>query len=414
MQAIEQDGARRPNAVFLVIILGALTAISPFAIDMYLPALPLIAGDLGTSVARISLSLSSYFIGLAVGQLFYGPLLDRYGRKKPIYVGLTIYMSAALLCTLAQDAGQLIGLRFLQAVGGCAAQVAAMAMVHDFFPEKDRSRVISRMMLVLGVAPLLAPTIGGFVSAQWGWQAVFVILAGIAGAIMTAAALLLPEGHKPDPTISLRPGPIFRTFGTILRERVFYTYATAGALSFAGLFTYVAGSPIIFMDVFKVSPQVYGGIFAVLATGFIGGSQLNIRLNKKYKNAQIFRAAIFSQSLWATLLLAATVTGVVNIYITIGCLFMTMGSIGTSYPNAAALALAPFNRNAGSAAGLLGVVQICGGAAASSVIGILNADTMLPVAAILAVSAWGAATVLLVGGRSAVPAASAAAGGERL
>jgi DHA1 family bicyclomycin/chloramphenicol resistance-like MFS transporter len=192
VQAIDQGGVRRPNAVLLVVILGALTSISPFAIDMYLPALPLIAGDLGTSVARVSLSLSSYFIGLGVGQLFYGPLLDRFGRKKPIYVGLVIYMIAALLCTLAQDAGQLVGLRFLQAIGGCAAQVAAMAMVHDFFAEKDRSRIISLMMLVLGAAPLLAPTIGGFVAAEWGWQAVFVILAGIAGTIMVAAGVLLP------------------------------------------------------------------------------------------------------------------------------------------------------------------------------------------------------------------------------
>jgi DHA1 family bicyclomycin/chloramphenicol resistance-like MFS transporter len=211
----------------------------------------------------------------------------------------------------------------------------------------------------------------------------------------------------------LRPGPILRTYGTILQERVFYTYATAGALSFAGLFTYVAGSPIIFMDVFAVSPQVYGGIFALLATGFIGGSQFNIRLSKKYKSAQIFRAAIFSQSVWATLFLIATLTGVVNIYIAIGCLFMTMASVGTSYPNAAALALAPFDRNAGSAAGLLGVVQICGGAGASSLIGIINADTLLPVVAILAVTAWGAAAVLLAGGRFIAPA-SAVAGGESL
>lgn len=402
-----------PHPALLVVILGALTAISPFAIDMYLPALPMIAGDLGTTVARVSLSLSSYFIGLGIGQLMYGPLLDRFGRKKPVYVGLTIYMLAALACTQADTAGSLIAMRFVQAVGGCAAQVAAMAMVHDFFAEKDRSKIISLMMLVLGVAPLLAPTMGGFVSAQWGWEAVFVILALIAGVIMAAAALLLPEGHKPDASISLRPLPILRTYGTIMRERVFLIYATAGALSFAGLFTYVAGSPIIFMDVFAVSPQVYGGIFALLATGFISGSQLSIRLNKKYTNAQIFRAAIFSQSLWGALLLAATVTGMANIYITIGCLFMTMASVGTSYPNAAALALAPFNRNAGSAAGLLGVVQICGGAAASSLIGIVNADTLLPVAAVLAVTACGAAAVLLAGQR-AVAASSVQVGGEAL
>lgn len=404
MQGLEGADHRRIGAVMLVLILGALTAVSPFAIDMYLPALPMIADDLGTSVARISLSLSSYFIGLAVGQLFYGPLLDRYGRKKPIYIGLSVYMLAALLCTQAQDAGQLIALRFLQAVGGCAAQVAAMAMVHDFFPEKDRSRIISRMMLVLGVAPLLAPTVGGFVSELWGWQAVFVILALIAGAIMAAAAFLLPEGHKPDPTISLRPGPILRTYGTILRARVFYTYAIAGALSFAGLFTYVAGSAIIFMDVFGVSPQVYGGIFALQSIGFIGGSQFNVWLAKRYTNAQIFRGAILSQCFWTTLFLIGAATGFINLYMTIVALFMILASLGTSYPNAAALALAPFERNAGSAAALMGVVQICGGALASSLIGIFNTTTLLPIVVVLAVSAWGAAIVLRVfGGGSAQP-----------
>lgn len=402
--------ARTPHPALLVVILGALTAISPFAIDMYLPALPMIADDLGTSVARVSLSLSSYFIGLAIGQLFYGPLLDRFGRKKPVYGGLAVYMLAALACTQAESAGALVALRFLQAAGGCAAQVAAMTMVHDFFPEKERSRIISLMMLVLGVAPLLAPSIGGFVSAQWGWEAVFIILAVIAGAIMAAARLLLPEGHKPDPSISLHPGPVFATFGTILRERVFYTYATAGALSFAGLFTYVAGSPIIFMDVFGVSPQVYGGVFAVLSVGFITGSQLNIRLLKRFGNAQIFRAAILSQAFWATLFLAGTLAGVMNIYLAVGCLFMLLGSVGISYPNAATLALAPFNRNAGSAAALLGFIQICGGAAASSMIGVFNTSTLLPVVAVLSATACAAALVTVLGAR--IPAS--AAGGEAL
>src|SRR5271154_4545107 len=183
------------NRILIILILGALSTISPFAIDMYLPAFPGIAAALHTSTAKVSLSISSYFVGLAVGQLFYGPLLDRFGRKLPLYAGLTLFIVASLLCLPSRTVGWLEAMRFLQAPGGCAAQVASMAMVRDFFPVQETARIISLLILILGVSPLLAPTGGGYVSQHLGWQWVFIILASFAFLNLAVLFWYLPEGH---------------------------------------------------------------------------------------------------------------------------------------------------------------------------------------------------------------------------
>src|SRR5580658_1006199 len=198
------------NRVLIILILGALSTISPFAIDMYLPAFPGIAAALHTSTAKVSLSISSYFVGLAVGQLFYGPLLDRFGRKLPLYAGLTLFIVASLLCLCSRTVEWLVAMRFVQALGGCAAQVAAMAMVRDFFPVNETAKIISLLILILGVSPLLAPTVGGFVAAHLGWQWVFIILAAVAFLNLAVSYWYLPEGHAADSGISLRFLPILR------------------------------------------------------------------------------------------------------------------------------------------------------------------------------------------------------------
>src|SRR5580692_6913552 len=213
------------NPYLIIIILGALSTISPFAIDMYLPAFPEIAAALHTSTARISLSIASYFAGMAAGQLFYGPLLDRFGRKLPLYAALTLFIAASLLCLGSRSVEWLIAMRFVQALGGCAAQVAAMAMVRDFFPVHETAKIISLLILILGVSPLLAPTVGGYVSIHLGWPWVFIVLALFALLMVVICWWRLPEGHPPDPGVSLRPGPICRNFAAVLQERQFLTYA---------------------------------------------------------------------------------------------------------------------------------------------------------------------------------------------
>jgi DHA1 family bicyclomycin/chloramphenicol resistance-like MFS transporter len=235
---------------FLILLLGALTALGPFSIDMYLPGFPAIAHNLHTSVARVALSLSSFFVGISAGQLLYGPLLDRFGRKKPLYFGLGLYIVASLGCLAVQRIETLIVLRFIQALGSCAAAVASVALVRDLFPVKENAKVFALLMLVVGVSPMVAPTVGGYVTAAFGWQAVFVALGGLGTLLLLATSLWLPEAYVPDPTLSLRPRPILTTFWTVLREPQFATYALTGAVSFSGLFAYVSGSPVVFMDLF--------------------------------------------------------------------------------------------------------------------------------------------------------------------
>jgi MFS transporter, DHA1 family, multidrug resistance protein len=389
----------------LILILGFLTALGPFSIDMYLPGFPAIAKDLRTSVADVSLSLSSFFIGISAGQLLYGPLLDRFGRKKPLYIGLTVYLLSSLACAFATSIESLILLRFIQAVGSCAAAVSSVAMVRDLFPVQDSAKVFSSLMLVVGVSPMVAPTVGGYVTAGFGWQAVFLILAGMGAVIMAAVYFGLPESSRPDPTISLKPRPILTNFYAVIREPGFYTYALSGAVSFAGLLAYVAGSPLLFMEIFRVNEKQYGWIFAFLSIGLIGASQVNTILLKRYRSQQIIKTALILQTAIAFVLLAGMGLGVLGLFGTIALLFLFLCSLGFTFPNASALAMAAFSKNAGSASALMGASQMGIGALATVALSLFNSHTALPMAGIMAGSAL-LAYIILVLGRKGMPAES--------
>ena len=365
---------------------------------MYLPAFPDIARVLHTSTERVSLSVSSYFAGLAVGQLIYGPLLDRFGRKIPLYVGLVLFAVASLLCLTAHTVAALVATRFLQALGGCAAQVAAMAMVRDFFPVKETARIISWLILILGVSPLLAPTVGSFVAAQWGWRWVFIILAVVALLNLVVCAVLLPHGHTPDKTVSLRLSPILRNYAAVLKEPQFLVFALASAFAFGGLLAYVASAPIIFMDVFKVGPREFGLIFAGLATGFIGSNQFNILLLRRWTSAQIFSAALLVAFPVSVIILIGTLTGL-SLWPTLVLLFIALSSAGLTGPNGAALAISPFARNIGSASAMLGFLQIGISVVTSSAIGLSNSHQLLPVGLALSGTSGIALAIYQVGRR---------------
>jgi MFS transporter, DHA1 family, multidrug resistance protein len=390
----------KPNRYLIILILGSLSTISPFAIDMYLPAFPEIAAALHTSTAKISLSISSYFAGLAAAQLFYGPLLDRFGRKRPLYVGLILFMVSSLLCLRSRTVEWLVAMRFVQALGGCAAQVASMAMVRDFFPVHETAKIISLLILILGVSPLLAPSVGGYVALHLGWQWVFSILASVALLNLAVCFWHLPEGHSPDRSVSLHFRPILRNFAAVLKEPQFITFALSGALAFSGLLVYVAGSPIIFMEVFHVSARVFGVIFAGLAVGFIGSNQVNVLLLRKFSSAQIFQGALWVQCPASLLFLAGTIWGWFGLGVTLALLFIALSSLGLAYPNAAALALAPFDRNIGSASAMLGFLQIGVSGLASAIIGIFDSHRMLPVVLIMAATSWAGLAIFLIGKRS--------------
>ncbi|KAA5548804.1 multidrug effflux MFS transporter [Adhaeribacter rhizoryzae] len=389
----------------LILILGFLTALGPFSIDMYLPGFPAIAADLKTSVADVSLSLSSFFIGISAGQLLYGPLLDRFGRKKPLYIGLVIYLFASLACAFATTIEALILLRFIQAVGSCAAAVGSVAMVRDLFPVKDSAKVFSSLMLVVGVSPMVAPTVGGYVTAGFGWEAVFLVLAGMAALIIMAVYIGLPESSRPDPSISLKPKPILTNFYAVIREPSFYTYALAGAVSFAGLLAYVAGSPLLFMEIFGVNEKQYGWIFAFLSIGLIGASQVNTFLLKRYRSQTIIKTALICQTLIAFALLGGMSLNILGLAGTVALLFLFLSSLGFTFPNASALAMAAFAKNAGSASALMGAAQMGIGALATVALSLFNSRTALPMAGIMATSALLAFIILLLG-RKGIPASA--------
>lgn len=388
--------------VFLIIILGLLTALSPFSIDMYLPAFQDIARSLHTTTSKVDMSLGSFFIGLAIGQLLYGPLMDRYGRKRPLYFGLGLYIVASVGCFLSPSVEMLIAVRLLQAIGSCAAGVASMAMVRDLFPVKDSAKVFALLVLVLGASPLVAPTVGSYLADSLGWQSVFMVLLIIAVLILMAVIFTLPESYKPDPSYSLKPGPIISNFLLVIRHPQFYTYAISGSIAFCGLFAYVAGSPLVFMDVFALSKKEYGWVFAGLSVGFIGSSQINSLLIKKYKSEQIIRIALIAQAVAGIIFLVGAMNNWYGMAGTIACIFLVLCTVGLINPNSAALSMAPFAKNAGVASALMGTMQLSLGAIASFFVGMFSSHSAVPIAAIMAGSSSIALVVLFAGRRNIV------------
>lgn len=387
-----------PNKPFLIILtLGALSTISPFAIDMYLPAFGQIAKDFDTTTAQVGLSLSTYFAGMALGPLVYGPLLDRFGRKWPLYFGLSLFILTSIGCLIAPNIETLIWLRLFQALGGCVASVGSMSLVRDLFPPKDTAKIISLMILTIGVSPLLAPTIGGIVATTLGWHWVFAFLAGIGAIVLTMAIVFLPAGKPADPTVSLMPVPIIRTFAGIYRNPIFVTYLFAGAFAFCSLFIYVSGSPVIFMDIFKLTPDAYGLVFAALSVGFIGSSQLNVVANRYFNTRQILRTALLLQSTIAVVFLTGAIFHWFNLYGTIAMLFLLLSCLGFVGPNSSATALQSLDRDVGSGSALMSFTQIGLATVVSGVVALLHATTMAPIVAVMAVTALIGLAILTFG-----------------
>lgn len=382
---------------FLVLILGLLNTIGPFSIDMYLPAFPEIAADLHTDIPNVALSVSTYFLGFAAGQILYGPLLDRFGRKKPLYIGLSFYIVATIICGLSNSINALLVLRAMQALSGCVGAVAALAMVRDFYPPDKSASIISLLLLVIGLSPLLAPTAGSFVSDAWGWRYVFVVLAAIAFVVLMLVAFFLPQAKAPDTSVSLKPRPIITTFKSILLQPQFYIFTLAGTFCFSGLFVYVAGSPGIFMDGFHLSAKAYGGVFALLSVGLIGCSQLNHSLTKKYKSEDIFKVSAIIQVAAAVIYFVGVFNNWYGLAANIILLFIIVSAAGLGYPNAAAVALAPFEKHAGSASALLGFIQLGIGGLISSGVGFLKTKGSYPTSLIILITSMLGLLILLAG-----------------
>ncbi len=382
---------------YTIFTLGLLSAMGAFSIDMYLPGFPAIARDLHTTVAHITLSITSFFIGVSLGQLLYGPLLDKYGRKKPLYIGLVVYLLASIGCAYAPTANMLIGIRFLQALGSCAGMVAARALVRDIFPVKENAKIFSLLMLVLALSPIVAPTLGGYMTSLFGWQSIFIILASISALTLLLVHFALPEGREPEKSLSLRPAPIISGFLAVAKEPQFYTYAFAGAIASSGLYAYIAGSPFVFMEIYHVSDKQYGWIFAFIAMGLILASQVNTVLLRKFSSEQIIRATLLCQCLAGITLVSGVWFNFLGLYSTIFVIWVFLSTQGFAFPNSSALSLAPFAKNAGTASALMGAVQLGIGAITTGLVSLLNNNTAMPMAAVMCACAIGSFTVLLLG-----------------
>jgi MFS transporter, DHA1 family, multidrug resistance protein len=388
------DGPARRARV--VVILGALSAFGPLSIDMYLPGLPSLGATLDAPAWAVQLTLTACLAGLALGQVVAGPLSDRFGRRTPLLIGVSAYAAASLLCALAPTILALVVLRFAQGVAGAAGIVIARAIVRDMHSGVAAARFFSLLMLVNGLAPILAPVIGGQVLRVTTWRGVFVLLAGIGVVLVAAAAAGLRETLAPA---DRHPGGIaetIRTFGRLLADRAFLGHALACGLAFGAMFAYISGSPFVLQDIYGASPQVFSLMFATNALGIVGASQANRALLLRFEPRAILRAALVVQASAGVALLAVVLAGA-GVWGIVPLLFVVVASLGLVLPNATALALAGHPRVAGSASGLLGVLQFIVGAAAAPLVGVAGTDTAVPMATVIAVLAVGAvlsATVL--------------------
>jgi len=376
----------------VILVLAALSALGPFSVDMYLPGFPAIAAGLKTNIAHVALSLTSYFIGMSVGQLAYGPVMDRYGRRRPLIVGLVMYVVAALGCAFSPSIYFLIALRLFQALGGCVGLAGSRAVVRDLFSANEIARVLSMLMMVFGIAPIVAPTIGGLVVATLGWRFIFLILAGIAALILLAVNRFLPESKGADSSISLYPKSVLLEYLNVYREPTFLRHTLASAAAMAGFFSYIAGSPFVYMKLFGLSETQFAWMYGTNVLGLIIASQINRVWLRRRSAAEVLFMANAAQVFVALMLVTGVHFRLIGTIATIGLIFSYLFFFGFVSPNAVALALQPFARNAGSAAALIGSIQMVAAASSSGLVSYLHNGTALPMLSLMA----GCASVCLV------------------
>ncbi len=370
----------------LILVLGSLTAIGPFSIDMYLPGFPAIARDLHTDISHVALTLTSYFIGISLGQLVYGPLLDRYGRKKPVIVGLLIYIVAAVGCGLAPTIHWLVVMRFLLAIGSCVGIVAARAIVRDLFPTNEVARIFSTLMLILGISPIIAPSVGAYVADFYSWRLIFAVLAVIVALILTGVLRFLPESRSADTSISLRPMQVLSEYFAVLKTPQFIAYGVASAAASGGLFAYISDAPFVYMNLFGFTDKQFGWLFGLSACGVIGASQVNRFVLRTRTSREISIIAVIAQSILTALFVIAVLVGAPPLVVII-MIFGFLVGLGFLSPNTTATAIEPFTRNAGTASALMGSMQMASGAIGSALVSYFHNGTVLPMAALMLTSA---------------------------
>ncbi len=371
----------KKDFVILLLVLGGIIALGPLTIDVYLPAFNAISDEFKAPERMLQLSLTTYFIGITFGQIIYGPIVDRFGKKPPLFFGLFLFTLSSIGCYFCKNIEQLIVLRFFQAFGACSCTVVPRAIVRDLFTPQESGRVFSHLILVMGAAPILAPLIGNLLLEQFGWRSIFAFLSFFSVFCLLLAYRSIPETKGADENEKISKA--FRKYLGILRDRNFVRSALTGGLMMAGLFAFVTGSPSIYLDFFGLSSREFGLIFSLNALGFVCASQINAYLLRRFSLELLFKKIIFLPFLVGILLLISAASNHDFWVITpLFCAFLF--SCGMTFPNATASALANQAAHSGSASALLGTIQFSLAACSSFLVGNIPGDGV-------------AATVLVVG-----------------
>ena len=373
-----------------LLILGALSAFGPLAIDFYLPAFPAMAHAFATDEKHVQATLAAYFLGLSLGQLAYGPVADRFGRRIPLLFGVGLFTVASLACAYAPNLDSLIVARFVQALGGCAGMVLSRAIVSDKCDAVASAKVFSQLMLVMGLAPILAPMLGGVLVNVSGWQSIFLALSLFSAACLVAVGLGLPESlpaHVPRQPLSGALRQYLRLFG----DRVFVGHALTGGIAIAGMFAYIAGSPFVFIKLYGVPAEHYGWLFGTNAAGFILMAQVNARLLARRGPAFLLARAVWLYLVAALALLMVAALRPAQLWPLLVPLFVCIASLGCIIPNASACAMSGQGARAGSASALMGCLQFSVAAGAAALVGVLHDGSAVPMA--LVISLCGALVV---------------------
>ncbi|ABS62194.1 drug resistance transporter, Bcr/CflA subfamily [Parvibaculum lavamentivorans DS-1] len=393
----------RGSRIGFVVILGALIAFAPLSIDMYLPAFPAIAAHFNTTAGAVQMTLAVFFIGLSVGQGVVGPITDRVGRLPPLLIGIGLYVGASIWAALAPDIESLTAARLFQALGGCAGIVVSRAMVRDLFDERGSAQVYSLLMLVMGLAPILAPMIGGFIILHHDWHMIFWVLAAFGLACVPAVIFGLGETLPRERRQHGGLRPVLGAYLALFADRPFMGFALANAFISAAMFAYITGSPFVFIELHGLDPSGYAMLFGANAAGLIFASQVNAFLLRRISGRLILKIAMGVHLAAVVALLGFTIFMPGAFYPLAACIFVAVGCLGFVGANATAAAMARADSHIGSASALTGILQFALAAVSGGLVGAFNDGTALPMALIIA-GASIAATLARLSARERVPA----------
>ncbi|MFL0162298.1 multidrug effflux MFS transporter [Aquirufa salirivi] len=392
--------SKQYNRTKIILILGILSAIGPLSIDMYLPAFKNMAEALHCSQEQMGYTLSSFFFGICLGQLVNGPLLDHFGRKNVLYIGLSAYVISSFGSAFSTTVEQLVVWRFFQAIGGSIGMVAPNAIIRETFKEAERPKILSLMMLILGVSPILAPSLGSLLLTITNWNIIFVLLGIITLLILFLIRSWLPEKINKHPKGKFKMGSILTSYLALIPEKQFLTFAISGAIGSGCIFTFVSGAPLTFLNFYHADEKQFGWIFAMVASGIIGASQFNHWVLKRYSSQQVLSFVLPLQLVIGIVLALLSKFGLINIQINILLLFLILACQGLVFPNIISLALQPFHEGAGAASAMMGAMQMAWGSICATILGLLFDGTPFTMAIIMVFCALTANFILFVIGKN--------------